>query len=139
MFPMVHALLAGASLVFFLSEPTWMHFLLLITLVYFFPVTAFRIHNYFFPLREGITDISKPVYSGWWGSHQFQYLFISVPFLETVLHFVPGLYSAWLRAWGSRIGRNVYWTPRVEVMDRSLLEVGSGVVIGDMVIFCAHV
>ncbi|MBX9767836.1 MAG: hypothetical protein K2X47_11240, partial [Bdellovibrionales bacterium] len=48
-------------------------------------------------------------------------------------------YSAWLRAWGSRIGRTVYWTPRVEVMDRSLLEVGSGVVIGHMVIFCAHV
>ena len=59
-----------------------------------------------------------------------QLLYGAVPLLETVLRLIPGAYSAWLRLWGSRIGKGGYRTPQVQVLDRSLLEVGDGAVFG---------
>ena len=52
---------------------------------------------------------------------------------------VPGLYSLWLRIWGSRVGRLVYWSPGLEVLDRSLLDVGDQVVFGIGVRLNPHV
>ena len=43
---------------------------------------------------------------------------------------VPGLYSAWLRLWGAKIGRLVYWSPGLELFDRPFFEIGDRVVIG---------
>lgn len=89
-------------------------------------------------LKPGLFDLKQPKFNAWWASHQLQQLYIAVPALEALLRVVPGLYSAWLRLWGSRVGRRVYWTPRMEVLDRGLLEVGDGVVFGHKVELYGH-
>lgn len=90
------------------------------------------------PLKPGVYDLKERRFNAWWASHQLQLLFIAVPALEALLRCVPGLYSAWLRLWGSRVGAGVYWTPRMEVLDRGLLEVGDGVVFGHKVELYGH-
>ena len=90
------------------------------------------------PLAEGRSRIDAPGYSPWWGGHQCQVMYTAFPALEAALRLVPGVYSAWLRLWGSRVGRGVYWTPLVEITDRALLEVGDGVVFGHRVACYAH-
>jgi hypothetical protein len=101
-------------------------------------VAAFRLHEALWPLAEGPSRIDVPAYSPWWGAHQLQVMYGAFPALEAALRLVPGLYSAWLRLWGSRIGRGVHWTPLVEITDRSLLEAGDGVVFGHRVACYAH-
>lgn len=138
-FPLIHflaVLTAGFAL---LRTPGCGSLFLLVSALYVFPLLSFRIHNCFFPLREGISRLDLPIYSSWWGSHQFQAVFNACPALEACLRIIPGLYSFWLRLWGSSIGRGVYWTSRVEVMDRSLLEVGYGAILGHKVILISHV
>jgi len=51
---------------------------------------------------------------------------------------VPGLYSLWLRLWGSRVGRLVYWTAGVQITDRTHLEIGQRVLVGQWVRMSAH-
>lgn len=75
----------------------------------------------------------------WWLSLQFQMLFNRLPFLEELLRFVPGAYSAWLRLWGSTVGKVTYWAPGVRILDRSFLEVGDRVVFGAGVRLNPHV
>ena len=89
-------------------------------------------------LKPGLYDLKQPKFNVWWATHQLQQLYIAVPALEALLRVVPGLYSAWLRLWGSSVGRRVYWTPRMEVLDRGLLEVGDGVVFGHKVELYGH-
>jgi hypothetical protein len=66
----------------------------------------------------------------WWYTAQWQIVFNRFPQLEEALRLVPGLYSAWLRLWGARIGGLVYWSPGLSIYDRPFVEVGSRVVIG---------
>ena len=63
------------------------------------------------PLHQRLSRLSDRTYAPWWGMHQIQVLYIAIPQLEAVLRLVPGLYSQWLRLWGSKVGRRVYWTP----------------------------
>lgn len=112
---------------------------LMVLILYVLPPVTHRLHSLFFPLREKTSDLSKPEYCPWWGSHQIQVLYIALPGLEAVLRLVPGLYSAWLRLWGARIGKNVYWTPLVQITDRTLIEIGDHVLIGHKVEFLCHV
>lgn len=110
----------------------------LITL-YLIPIIIHRIHSLFFPVKYGDSDIFNKSYSPWWTSHQLQMLYIAYPFIETTLRLVPGLYSLWLRCWGSSIGKNVYWTPGVSVYDRNLLEIGDNCIIGERATFVSHI
>ncbi|MCQ4167659.1 acyltransferase [Tahibacter harae] len=112
--------------------------LALLFVAYLLPVLCFRLHEAVWPLREGRSRIDAPGYSPWWGGHQFQLMYNAFPALEAALRLLPGAYSAWLRLWGSRIGRRVYWTPRVEIADRSLLDVGDGAVFGHLTACYAH-
>lgn len=107
-------------------------------IVYLLPLLVFRAIDAVRPLREGRSFVDGPRYSPWWGSHNLQRLFIAVPQLESLLQLIPGAFSLWLRCWGSRIGRRVYWTPRVEIADRGLLDVGDDVVFGHKVECYAH-
>ena len=75
----------------------------------------------------------------WWFVFQLQIVFSRLPALEEVLRLVPGLYSAWLRMWGSRIGRLTYWSPGTLITDRSFLSVGDDVVFGAGVRMNPHV
>jgi hypothetical protein len=66
----------------------------------------------------------------WWYATQWQILFNRLPFLEEVLRLVPGFYSVWLRLWGAKIGRLVYWSPGLRLTDRPFLDIGDRVVLG---------
>ncbi len=139
LFPILTGALALAAVGWLARSPAPAPLLLLIFVIYLFPPLTFRLHNLCFPLRAGATRFSAARYSPWWASHQFQLIYIAFPALEAALRLIPGAYSAWLRLWGSQIGRGVYWTPRVEILDRSLMQVGNGVVFGHRVACVAHV
>lgn len=138
-FPAIHAGVIVASAGFFAAAPSLVGVLVVGAAVYALPLVTFRALHRWRPIREGRSRLDAPVYSPWWASHQCQALFIALPQLESLLQLVPGCFSLWLRLWGSRVGRAVYWTPRVEIADRSLLEVGDRVVVGHKVEIYAHV
>ena len=75
----------------------------------------------------------------WWAGHQIQSLFNAVPQIESILKIVPGLYSFWLRCWGSKVGKGVYWTSGSVHYDRNLLEIGHGALFGELSISVCHV
>lgn len=110
----------------------------LLGIVYLMPLVIHRIHFHFFPFSDGYWVLAEKKYNPWWASHMFQYPFIACPWIESLLHFVPGLYSMWLRAWGSKIGKGVFWTPRVEIVDRGLVEIGDRCVVGHITGMCSH-
>jgi len=112
--------------------------LLALVVLYLVPLATFRIHNRRYPLVEGASHLLGGAYSPWWGGHQTQVIFIAFPALEVALRLVPGLFSVWLRAWGSEIGERVYWTPQFRIGDRSLLEVGDDVILGYDVGLSSH-
>ena len=129
-FPTLHIACIGFALCWTVLEPSWIGLLTVPFTVYGLPLCANRIHQLFHPVEEGIYRLDEKRHSPWWGAHQFQALFIAVPPLEGILQLVPGLFSLWLRLWGSSVGKDVYWTPRVEIIDRNLMEVGDRVLFG---------
>ncbi len=74
----------------------------------------------------------------WWITSQWQVIFNRLPMIEELIRLVPGLYSVWLRLWGARIGKFVYWTPGLRILDRSLLDLGDRVVFGASVTISPH-
>jgi hypothetical protein len=139
LFPISIAAGAIACLVWFALAPSLLPALSLLAILYLVPLLAFRLHQLVLPLRSGGSRLVGKSYVPWWGGHQIQLIYIAVPQLEAMLRLVPGLYSAWLRLWGSKVGRRVHWTPLCEVTDRSLLEVGSNVIFGHRVVVFGHV
>ncbi|MEM9266428.1 MAG: DapH/DapD/GlmU-related protein [Cyanobacteria bacterium P01_F01_bin.13] len=121
----------------------WHHSLSSVMLCIFFlyglPVIAHRIHSRIYPLTPGISYLQGHDYSPWWGSHQIQAIYIAFPALETLLRLVPGMFSAWLRLWGAHIGKQVYWTPRLEIADRALLSIGDNIIFGHCVGLYSHI
>jgi hypothetical protein len=83
--------------------------------------------------------IGTPDFLRWWACFQCQVLFLRFPSLEEVLRSIPGLYSLWLRLWGSRIGKLTYWAPRTIILDRGFLDIGDHVVFGAGVRLNPHV
>jgi hypothetical protein len=120
-----------------LERNAW-YFAALLAWLYLLPPLCFRVHQRLWPLREGPSRLDSPEYSPWWGSHHFQVMYSALPSLEALLRLVPGAYSGWLRMWGSRVGHRVHWTPRVDIADRSLLDVGDDVVFGHLSGCYAH-
>lgn len=107
--------------------------------LYLVPPLLLRVLLLVFPLVHGTHAPGSRAFLIWWASSQPQVIFSRLPFLEELLRFMPGLYSLWLRLWGSRIGRLTYWAPGVRVLDRSLLRIGNDVVLGAGARLCAHV
>lgn len=138
LFPTLHFALILASLYSFVQSPNASSFALFFAAIYLFPLLVYRLVNAFAPVQEGITDLASPTYNPWWTSHQIQLLFIAVPAIEGFLHLIPGLFSLWLRLWGAKIGKKVYWTPKVEIVDRGLIEIGDYAIIGHMSAMCSH-
>lgn len=81
----------------------------------------------------------SPAFLRWWYITQWQVVFNRLPVLEELLRLVPGLYSAWLRLWGAKIGAFVYWSPGVKLFDRPFLRFGNRVVIGADTKICPHI
>lgn len=139
LFALLHLSLITFALWGFVTNPTLMYFLLIVFVTYFFPIVVFRIQNRLVPLQEGMTNFGDAHYCPWWGAHQIQQVYSAVPFLEGILRIIPGVYSFWLRLWGSKIGKQIYWTPRIEVVDRSLLEIGDYVIFGHRAACSSHI
>jgi len=139
LFPVFCLLLVLLSFASWISVPaSVLRAVLWLAIVYLLPVACFRLHQLAWPLVEGRARLDAPGYVSWWGAHQCQLMYTAFPVLEATLRLIPGIYSAWLRLWGSSIGRGVHWTPRVEISDRSLLEVGDGVIFGHRSACYAH-
>ncbi len=139
LFGLIHLSLIIIALWLFVVSPTGFHFAFILFATYLFPVMVFRLQNRWVPLEEGTTHFSDARYCPWWGAHQMQQVYSAVPFLEGILRIIPGVYSAWLRLWGSKIGKQVYWTPRIEIVDRSLLVIGDYVIFGHRAACSSHI
>jgi hypothetical protein len=138
LFPALVTFGAGFLVVKGLATGTLSLVALGIASVYLVPLAAYRVHDRAHPLVEGRTHIAGGPYSPWWGGHQIQLVFIAFPVLEAALRLVPGLFSLWLRAWGSKVGARVYWTPALRLGDRALLDVGDDVIFGYDVGISSH-
>lgn len=138
LFPAVHVVAIVGSIWQFTRVPNWIGAACIFFMIYGFPVLLFRLHNWICPLKVGEYDLMEPVYSAWWGSHQFQLLFLAVPSLERILALIPGLFSSWLRLWGSDIGKGVHWSPTIEILDRGALVIGDYTVVGHACGFYPH-
>jgi hypothetical protein len=139
LFPALLTSLVLAAGFYVVAKPGSVSAVMAVFMLYGFAPLAYRLHRRLWPLHQGLSRLDRPVYSPWWGAHQIQLFYDAFPALEALLRLIPGAYSAWLRAWGSRIGRRVHWTPRVDITDRGLLEVGDDVIFGHLVGCYAHV
>ncbi|MEL7034621.1 MAG: acyl transferase [Cyanobacteria bacterium J06592_8] len=138
-FPTVLIFLAISSLISICIHPSFTNIFCLIFTLYGIPLIVYRIHHLFYPLEPGVSYLLGKKYSSWWGSHQIQIIYIAFPILEIILRLIPGFFSTWLRLWGAKIGKNIYWTPKLEVSDRGLIEIGNNVVFGYGVQLYSHV
>lgn len=138
-FPTLILLLTGSTIVYFIYSHNLFCILAILFFLYGLPLLVFRLHEMIYPIKQKVSYLIGKKYIPWWGSHQIQVIYIAIPVLESVLRLIPGVFSLWLRLWGSKIGKNVYWTPTLEIADRSLLEIGDNVVIGHRVAFSSHV
>lgn len=107
--------------------------------LYLLPPLAARALLSLRPLATGLLPVEGPDFRTWWILSQLQMVFCRVPLLEELLRLVPGLYSMWLRMWGSKIGSFVFWGAGTTVLDRTLLEIGDRVATGAGVRLNPHV
>ncbi|MEH2287473.1 DapH/DapD/GlmU-related protein [Nostoc sp.] len=138
-FPTILLIITGATIVYLAYSPNIFSILAVFLSIYGLPVLVYRLHEWVYPVREGISYLQGKEYSPWWGSHQIQVIYITIPALEALLRLIPGVFSCWLRLWGAKVGRDVYWTPGLEIADRSLLEIGDRVVIGHRTGIYSHI
>lgn len=140
-FPPVHLILISVSGVLFIKSLTVLTLLLFVFNIYLLPVGLWVIIRSLYPLNEGPSyiGIKEPYGSMWKLSYHLQYVFISFSAFERILIIIPGAFSFWLRLWGSKIGQKILWTPRIEILDRSLLDIGDFTVFGDKVYLSSHI
>ncbi len=138
--PLLHTALVVVLLsIPFIGLGPWWLALLSVALLYLLPPLVVRAVGIVWPLKEGQFSLHSAMFLRWWFVAQWQVLFNRLPMLEEILRLVPGLYSTWLRLWGASIGRWIYWSPGVIILDRSLIEVGDRVVFGAAARVHAHV
>lgn len=138
LFPAIVIFLGLISFLWVCHSPGFFSITTLFFSFYGLPLLTYKIHNYFYPLEEGIFYLKGKEYSPWWGSHQIQLIYITFSFLESGLRLIPGAFSLWLRLWGAKIGKNVYWTPKLEIADRSLIEIKDNVIFGQSCTILSH-
>jgi hypothetical protein len=137
--PMIHALLTAVPLAVAVQREEWRWAALSVGVLFLLPPLVVRTIVALRPLPSGRVELTSPPFLRWWATAQWQILFARWPWLEEGLRLVPGLYSAWLRLWGARVGSFVYWSPGVVVLDRSLVQIGSRVAFGAGVRLASHV
>ncbi|MBE9241241.1 acyl transferase [Synechocystis salina] len=138
LFPGLVVTLALICFIAWVMTQDWWWLILLILTIYGLPLLTYRIHQLFYPLQPGFSYLVGKQYSPWWGTYQIQLIYSAFPALERLLHFVPGLFSLWLRLWGSTIGQKVLWTPSIQILDRGMLHIGNQVIFGHQVTFVGH-
>jgi hypothetical protein len=138
-FPLMHFCMIAAAFVLVVNHPNILSVLIFLAAIYLLGPLSFRLYSLLFPPRSGRWSLSAPERNDWWVAHQMQMIYAAVPVFEALLRLVPGMYSAWLRLWGSKVGKRVYWTPLVEIVDRHMLRVGDDVIFGHRVVCASHV
>ncbi len=138
-FPLLHLAGIAWSAIRLIQRPDIITVIMFLSIVYLIPPLLFRLYCLRYPVSFGRWILNAPQRCDWWIAHQFQMTYAAVPIFESVMRLVPGFYSAWLRLWGSRIGKRIYWTPLVEIVDRHMLRVGDDVVFGHRVICTSHI
>lgn len=91
------------------------------------------------PIRSQFIPMGTSDFFVWWFSLNLQMLFIRFPSLEEFLRLMPGVYSAWLRLWGARVGKLTYWGAGLQILDRPFIHVGDHVIFGAGVRINPHV
>ena len=137
--PALHVLLTCVPLVLAVSRRDWWFAVVSAATLYLLPPIVVRMTLWWWPLSTGRVELTSPGFLLWWATAQCQVIYTRLPWLEEVLRLLPGLYSAWLRLWGARVGSLVYWSPGVVVLDRSLVRIGDRVVFGMGVRVIPHV
>jgi acetyltransferase-like isoleucine patch superfamily enzyme len=113
--------------------------LIALALLYLFPpLMARTLLALWGPMPRSAT-LGSRAFLRWWALSQLQLVFNRLPQLEELLRMIPGLYSVWLRLWGARIGRLVFWSPGVVITDRQLVWVGDRAVIGMGAKIASHI
>lgn len=107
--------------------------------LYLLPVVCTRLALGIHPVKPGRIAMLSPDYHVWWFTFCTQVIFARFPVLEEALRCVPALYSLWLRLWGARIGKLVYWAPGTLVLDRPFLRVGDHAYFALGTRLCPHV
>lgn len=138
-FPLLMTVLSLAALGVFAQWPSLWSALLLLFVLYFLPAMVQRVMFRWAPLKQGIACIDGRVFCPWLASHHIQAFYDALPYLESLLRVLPGFYSMWLRMWGSRVGYGVEWPVRMDVLDRSLMDIGNRVVFSREAELAAHV
>ncbi len=133
------ALSCGALVYMAITQARPWYLGLAIALVYLLPPLTHRFMDSLYPQRQGATLIDPEEYNPWINSFRLQKIFTICPQLERLLFLAPGLYAAWLRLWGSKVGKNVYLLPGVEIVDRANVNFGDFVFIGNKTYISPHV
>jgi acetyltransferase-like isoleucine patch superfamily enzyme len=140
-FPAFQGVAIGTTFVRFVREPSAFGASAFLFSVYLVaPLVWFGLRLLFGNESEGVYRVGKKAVGGnlWLLSYQLQNVYTSFPAFERALRLVPGFYSAWLRLWGSRIGRKVNWTAECQIVDRGHLEVGDRAFFGNRSYLSAH-
>ena len=138
-FPGLLLLLELAVIYRFVSTPSIAGLALVCVVPYAVPLFLFRLMMLIAPLKEGREYLDRGKFSPWFIAYRLQVIYGLLPFLEGILLAFPGLFSFWLRCWGSRIGKNVFWAATVKVADRSHMTIGDNVFVGNEAYFSPHV
>lgn len=119
------------------AEARW-RFLAALAVLYLLPAIVARIIVKGFPIRARALKLGSADFFKWWALLNLQMIFCRLPILEEAMRIIPAVYSAWLRLWGSKIGRLVFWSPGTRILDRSFLDVGDDVLFGAGVQLIPH-
>jgi hypothetical protein len=124
-------LLAGAAAVCMLARSPAAAIAIALAWLYLLPPLACRLTLLLFgrPQGRGLTQHDR-AYKVWWFTAQWQIVFNRLPWLEEVLRLTPGLYALWMFLWGGKVSPVVYWAPGALVLDRPLVVIERGALIG---------
>lgn len=127
----VGQLLLGAIVIVSLASSAASALFLAVAWLYLLPPAVCRLTLAVFgtPCGRGLTQ-DAPAFKVWWFVHQWQIVFNRLPWLEELLRLVPGLYALWIWMWGGRVSPLVYWGAGSLVVDRPLVIVDAGAIIG---------
>jgi hypothetical protein len=138
-YPMIFGFFAFLFLGLFISTISLFFFVIFTFWVFVFPPLLWRFFVWCFGNPMGDEDqIDKSTGSLWTVSQKIQIFYEMFPFFERLLHLVPGLYSQWLRLWGSRVGHNVDWHYSIKIFDRAHMQIGDDVKFGKEVTLSSH-
>lgn len=138
-FPLFHMLAAAYLCWQIILNPKISTLGILLFLLYIFPIILYRISEMISKTKQGTSYVGDKGWSPWLIGFRLQSIYLYFPFLENILRIFPPIYSMWLRLWGSKIGKRVFWSPTMDITDRGHLEIGDNVLFGHRVILLSHV